>query len=273
MRIRIQHRLSYIYENPASAVIQVLRLTPRSTEGQRVRNWRIDLDHDVQLQNAEDAFGNIVHTLSFVRALDDLSITVTGEVETHETHGVVKGTLERFPVGLYLRETPATQSDAPLRMFARGHAGEGETLDRLHKLMAAVNERMKCDPAAEASPAAKALAAKSGNREDLAHVFIACARSLEIPARFVTGYLVGADGDAAGGSSHVWAEAFVPDLGWIGFDPETGISPSDAYIRVAVALDSLGAAPVRGSHPGTPHERLDVQVGSDLGLRTQQQFS
>ena len=272
MRIRIQHRLSYIYENPAGSVIQVLRLTPRNHEGQRVLNWRIDLDQDVQLQSSEDAFGNILHTLSFVRPLDDLSITVTGEVDTHETHGVVKGTLERFPTGLYLRETPQTQLDATVRMFARGHAGEGEPLDKLHKLMAAVNARVECDNAAEPLPAMKALAAKRGTKEDVTHVFIASARSLGIPARFAAGYLVGTDGDEASGAVHVWAEAFVSDLGWIGFDPVGSVSPSEAYIRVSVGLDSLGAAPVRGSHRSTPHTRLEVQVFGDLDVQPQQQF-
>ena len=272
MRIRIQHRLSYIYENPAGSVIQVLRLTPRNHEGQRVLNWRIDLDQDVQLQGSEDAFGNILHTLSFVRPLDDLSITVTGEVDTHETHGVVKGTLERFPTGLYLRETPQTQLDATVRMFARGHAGEGEPLDKLHKLMAAVNARVECDNAAEPLPAMKALAAKRGTKEDVTHVFVAAARSLGIPARFVAGYLVGADGDEASGAAHVWAEAFVSDLGWIGFDPVGSVSPSEAYIRVSVGLDSLGAAPVRGSHHSAPHARLEVQVFGGLDVQPQQQF-
>jgi transglutaminase-like putative cysteine protease len=271
MRIRLHHRISYIYEDPASAVIQVLRLTPRNHEGQRVRNWRLDLDHDVQLQNSEDAFGNIVHTLSFVRPLEDLSLTVTGEIETDDTHGVVKGTMERFQAGLYLRETPLTQSDAPLRMFAQGHCGDGEAIDKLHKLMMAVNERVECDPAAERRAAAKALVAKSGTKEDVAHVFIAAARSLGIPARFVAGYLIEAD-SAASGAGHVWAEAFVPDLGWIGFDPVAGMSPSDAYIRVSMGLDSLGAAPVRGSHPGAPHERLEVYVSGERSVRSQQQF-
>ena len=276
MRIRIQHRLSYIYEHPAGSVMQILRLTPRNHEGQRVRNWRIGLDHDVHLQNGEDAFGNILHTLSFGRPLDDLSITVSGEIETHETHGVVQGTLERFPVGLYLRDTPLTQPDAPLRMFARGHAGDGDTLDKLHKLMDAVNERVECDNAIETQAAGKALAAKVGTTEDITHIFIAVARSLDIPARFVAGYLVGSLGDEGGEEAacagHAWAEAFVPDLGWIGFDPATAMSPSEAYVRVSVGLDGLGAAPVRGSHQGAPHERLDVQVADDLGMHTQQQF-
>lgn len=271
MRIRIQHKVSFIYENPSGAVMQVLRLTPRNHEGQRVRNWRLDLDNDVQLQNGEDAFGNVVQTLSFVRPLDDLSIMIAGDVETQETHGVVAGTPERFPTGLYLRETPLTQPDAPLRMFARGHCGDGDTLDKLHKLMTAVSEKLECDADAEARPAAKVLTAKRGTKEDLTHVFIAGARSLDIPARFVSGYMIGLDGDGASGARHVWAEAFVPDLGWLGFDPATGVSPSETYIRVAVALDSLGAAPIRSTQQSTSHERLDVQVSGAYGLQTQQQ--
>jgi transglutaminase-like putative cysteine protease len=272
MRIRIQHRMAYIYDQPISSIIQVLRLTPRNSEGQRVRNWRIDADHDVQLLNGEDAFGNIVHTLSFLRPLDDVAITVMGEVETHDTHGVVKGTMERFAPGLYLRETALTQPTAALRTFARDSAGKGEVLDRVHRVLTAVHETMTFDKALSdaTTPAAKALAAKRGHAQDLAHVFIASMRVLDIPARYIGGYLARGEDIAQDGAVHGWAEAYVPKLGWIGCDPAAGISASEAHVRVAVGLDYLGAAPVRGTHQGGEEERLTVQVTADLSQQQRQ---
>lgn len=265
MRIRIHHRTTYTYDRPAASIIQVLRLTPRNHEGQRVRSWRIDLDHDVRLQSSEDAFGNIMHILSLTRPLDELSVSVEGEVETHESFGVVRGALERFPTGLYLRDTPLTQPDAAIRAFAHEHAGAGGALERLHRLLAAIHGHMQFDttPTDATTPAAEAFAIKKGVCQDLSHVFIAAARSLDIPARYIGGYMLRVDGVVQQGAGHAWAEAFVPDVGWIGFDPANGISPSEAHVRVSMGLDYLGAAPVRGSHHGGTDERLEVNVSVD----------
>ncbi len=265
MRIRIMHRTRYIYEQPARSVIQVLRLTPRNHEGQRVRNWRIDLDHDVQTQSSEDAFGNSIHTLSVAGPLDSLLITVHGDVETDETHGVVKGALERFPPGLYLRGTSLTTADAAIREFAGDSARGGDTLDRLHRLLAAVHGEMEFDttPTDTTTSASRSFAMKKGVCQDLSHVFIAAARSLDIPARYIGGYMLRIDGVVHQGAGHAWAEAYVPVIGWVGFDPANGISPSEAHVRVSVGLDYLGAAPVRGSRQGGAVERLEVAVTVD----------
>ena len=83
--------------------------------------------------------------------------------------------------------------------------------------------------------------------QDFTHIFIAAARSLGIPARYVGGYFHRDDGVIEQDAGHAWAEAFVPELGWVGFDPANGICATDAHVRVAVGLDYLGAAPVRGT--------------------------
>ncbi len=274
MRIRIQHRTAYIYEEPAAAIIQVLRLTPRNHEGQRIRYWRIDMDQDVQMQSGEDAFGNVVHNICFTRPLDDLTVTVQGEVETHETHGVVKGTMERFPPGLYLRETPLTQSDVALRKFARDRAGKGAVLDQLHKLMEAIHREMEFNtkPTDVETPAAKAFELRSGVCQDFSHIFIAAARSLDIPARYVGGYMLRTDGQIRQEAGHAWAEAYAPDIGWIGFDPANNLCPSLTHVRVSAGLDYLGAAPVRGSHQGGTAERLETTIMVEhIGAQHQQQ--
>ncbi len=275
MRIRIQHRTVTIFEEPVGALIQVLRRTPRNYDGQHVRHWRIDLDQDVQMIPAEDAFGNAVHNLSYTRPLDDLGMTIQGEVETREFHGVVRGGHERFPVGLYLRETPLTQTDSTIRKFAEGLGGK-DTLETLHKLMAALHDAMEVEPKAVNLPAPTILAAARGASSDVAHVFIAVARGLGIPARFIAGYaLLGPEQQSWRLTTRCWAEAFVESIGWIGFDPVEGISPSEAHIRVSMALDHLGAAPLRTTAHGTVEERLDVTVLADhadhAGFRQQQQ--
>ena len=111
MRLRISHRTSYRYQMPATGVIQMLRLTPRNHDGQHVARWRIDLSADCRLDQQEDAFGNITHTFTAEGPLHDLTVTAEGEVEMRDTKGVVRGTVERFPPSLYLRQTSLTAAD------------------------------------------------------------------------------------------------------------------------------------------------------------------
>ena len=263
MRIRISHATTYAYDAPPKTVTQVLRLTPRNHEGQYVCTWRIDLSQDCQLHQHEDAFGNITHSFTAEGPFDRLSVAVEGEVETQDTQGVVRGAVERFPPQLYLRETALTQGDAAILDFAEPlRAAGGDTLSLLHALLTALNREMNfdTDPTHVATTAAEAFALRRGVCQDLTHIFIAAARALGIPARYVGGHFWRADGVTVQEAGHAWAEAFVENLGWVGFDPTNGICAGEAHVRVAVGLDYLGAAPVRGTRFGGSGELLKVAV-------------
>jgi transglutaminase-like putative cysteine protease len=108
--------------------------------------------------------------------------------------------------------------------------------------------------------AADAFRLRHGVCQDYAHILIAACRRVGVPARYVSGYLKRSDGVDAQSAGHAWFEAFIPDLGWVGFDAANGIAPTDAYVRVAIGLDYLGAAPVRGTRFGGGSETLDVSV-------------
>jgi transglutaminase-like putative cysteine protease len=272
MRIRIKHRTAYAYDEPVHSITELLRMMPRDHDGQRVRRWRIDLDQDARLQETEDAFGNIVHILSLHRPLDSLAITVDGEVETDDTVGVISGAVEKFPPGLFLRETPLTRPDTAIKEFAADIMGDDAGLDGLHKLLLAVKAEMKFEtgPTNATTTAAEAFKGRHGVCQDLSHVFIAAARCKGIPTRYVGGYLLREDGKVLQQAGHAWTETFVQGLGWVGFDPANGISPTAAHVRVAIGLDYLGAAPVRGSRSGGSEERLEVSVAVDHA-RSQQQ--
>jgi transglutaminase-like putative cysteine protease len=273
MRIQIAHETSYRYATPASHVIQILRLTPRDHEGQHVVRWRVDVSADARLDQHEDAFGNVCHTFSADGPYTELVLVVEGVVETQDTHGIVRSAVERFPPSLFLRETPLTHADASIAAFASEIAGEGSTpLDRMHRLVARLHHEIAfdTDPTQTSTTAAEAFALKRGVCQDLTHIFVAAARLLDVPARYVGGYLRRVDGVVGQEAGHAWAEAFLPDLGWVAFDPANGISATDAHVRVAVGLDYLGAAPVRGSRQGGRDEKLAVTVRVDqAGTQTQ----
>jgi len=264
MRIHIAHRTDYRYDPPAAGVIQMLRLTPRNHEGQHVVRWRIDVSADARLAAQEDAFGNISHVFSADGPFSELSVEVDGEIETQNNNGIVRGTVERFGPSLFLRDTALTQADDAIRDFAQGIRAEtgGETLGELHGILDRLHEDMAhdTDETEGAANAAKAFAAKRGQSRDLSHVFIGAAHSLGIPARYVAGYFRHEDGGQAQAAGHAWAEAFVPELGWISFDPANGFCPTDCHVRVAIGLDALGAAPVRRMRYGAGAETLAVAI-------------
>jgi len=261
MRIRISHATTYHYDSPPAGVTQMLRLTPRNYDGQYVASWRIDLSQDCLLHQHEDAFGNITQSFTADGPFDTLTVAVEGEVETLETHGVVSGAVERFPPSLYLRETSLTEPDSAIVELAQG-ARTADSLGTLHKLLSALHAEMTfdTDSTLTTTTAAEAFRLGRGVCQDITHVFIAAARQIGIPARYIGGHFYRADGVIAQDAGHAWAEAYVEKLGWVGFDPTNGISTTDAHVRVAAGLDYLGAAPVRGTRYGGSGETLKVAI-------------
>lgn len=261
MRIRIDYETRYAYAAAARFIVQSLRVTPRSSESQQVLDWRIETDVDARLRRSEDTFGNIVHTLYTERPTDRLTIRVSGEASTADTGGVLRGAPERLSPLVYLRDSPLTHADAALRALA-DEAGEGETLDRLHRLMGLIHERVAFLVGATTPDhtAADAYAQRQGVCQDHAQIFIACARRMGVPARYVSGHLHRSDGLIDQDAAHAWAEAHVEGLGWVGFDPANGVCPTEHYVRVAGGLDALGASPFRGRSFGGLGETLSVAL-------------
>ena len=274
MRLRIRHGTVYQYANPAKGVIQTLRVTPRNHDGQYVVNWRVEVSEDCKLYMHEDAFGNITHTFTAEGAFDELGVHVDGEVETHDTDGVVRGTVERFPPSFFLRETDLTRPDDAIRAFAadaKDIVGR-DVLKLLHTLLARLHAEIvfDTDPTHTATTAIEAYALRRGVCQDLTHIFISAVRSLGIPARYIGGYFFRVDGVVEQDAGHAWAEAYVPDLGWVAFDPANGICATDAHVRVAAGLDYLGVAPIRGSRYGGGSESLAVRVRVEQAMRQMQ---
>lgn len=263
MRIKIAHETAYHYGGPAKSAVQMLRLTPRNHEGQTVRQWRIDLDHPGRLVRREDCYGNVVHGLFLEGPVHATTLTVTGDVETEDAAGLVRGTYERFPPGLFLRETQLTAPTREIVDFAQDETrSEKEPLDKAHALMLAIHRRMVFDVGATdvITTAAEAFAHAHGVCQDLTHIFLAGARTLGIPARYVSGYLAQPLSAGEQDASHAWAEAFLPPVGWVSFDPANGRCATEAYVRLAIGLDYREAAPIRGAHYGGSDERMTVRV-------------
>lgn len=264
MHIHVSHETTYRYEQPVRSLVQVLRMTPRGHANQHVRHWRIETSVGEPLRAREDSLGNIVHVFSADGPLQTLTLRVVGEVNTGDSSGIVRGTVERVPDLFYLRQSDLAQADEAIAAFAREAAGEvaADPLAALHRLLAALHAEMTFDtgPTQASTSAAEAFALRRGVCQDITHIFLACCRHLGVPARYISGYFHRDDGVVRQEAGHAWAEAKVPGLGWIGFDPTNGFCTTEAHVRVAVGLDYLGAAPIRGSRAGGGGEALEVRL-------------
>ncbi len=258
MRLAVRHTTAYRYSQPIAYATQTLRLTPRPYEGLNVISWRVRGEGKHELPSLIDGYGNIVHSHTVNRLHDHASIVVDGEVETQATDGIVRGAIETLPPLFYLRITRLTAIDEAIRDLALAMPGKG--YDRLTGWMEAVRERVDYRAGATDSTttAAEALRVGAGVCQDHAHLFIAGARAMGIPARYVGGYLWAGGGVAE--ASHAWAEAYVAEFGWIGFDPANRTGPGVAYVRASIGLDYWSAAPVRGIRRGAGEESLSVDV-------------
>lgn len=267
MRISIRHQLS-ITPPPgtANAVLQLL-MTPQSGPSQKVESWSVEMAGIGNAGRFTDAFGNAAHLVNQSRPEGALVVTVKGVVQTTDKHGVL-GWLPGEPVpALYRRVTGLAK--APSGLPARLRSGKNR-LDTLHGLMGWLGEVLGTAEDKTPTQTQTLMAADGSQRQsqggagktlppasDYAHAFVGACRALDIPARYVTGYLAGAQpGQPA---FHAWAEAHDDRLGWIGFDPRLQLCPTDRHVRLAVGLDALGARPIRMVPAGEAAE-LEVTV-------------
>jgi transglutaminase-like putative cysteine protease len=263
MRLNVQYVTRYSYSQQAKRVIQLLRLTPHSFPGQNVLDWRIDVGVDARLRERRDGYGNITHMLYITKPVQELVVSVSGKLMTEDRAGIVEGLPGDLPPGVFLRPTRLTEPGRGLLELAAAlDAQGGAPLDKLHRLTSAIHTRMTFDTGKTVpdTTAMEAFSAGHGVCQDFAHIFIVVARSIGIPARYVSGHLFRRDGATMQEAGHAWAEAWLEHLGWVAFDPSNGICPDDAYIRVASGLDYRDAAPFAGARRGGGNEELSVSV-------------
>lgn len=268
MRLKIKHETTYTYSEPVRNAVQLLRLTPRSNESQFVRNWRVSVDADARLDRGEDAFGNITHLAFIDGPYVKLSILVEGEVDTADSHGFVKGGVERQSERLFMRETQLTMATPEIKELARDclSAEGGDLLAGLHRINSWLQKSMafRVGSTTVATTAGDAFKVRSGVCQDFAHVFIAAARVAGAPCRYVSGYYLLPDRSEQD-AGHAWAEAHLQGLGWIAFDPAHGHCATERHVRVAVGGDSNDASPIRGARTGGLAEALSVSVSVRQG--------
>ena len=262
MLLSIDHTSHYRFSEPRKHGLQRLRLTPKATQGQEILEWsmtyegaRLEVEYDDQ---------NFNHTtlISVMPNAQELVIHSKGLVQTSDSMGVIGRHSGHLPLWSFLVQTDRTKPGANLRSLAASvRRSDGDVLAMLHDLSAAITNAVEYRTGVTDvhTTAEEAMVDGGGVCQDHAHVFLGAARLLDIPARYVSGYLM-MDDRIHQEATHAWAEAHIDGLGWVGFDISNGISPDPRYVRVATGRDYSEAAPITGISFGVGDETLHVAL-------------
>ncbi|MFD1880544.1 transglutaminase family protein [Paracoccus pacificus] len=261
MLLRVTHETTYHYDHPVRNAVQSLRLRPSEFAGQKLLQWDVTIKDGIRGAAFRDGAGDHIEAWSVRGPVDSINVLVTGEVETTDLTGVLRGHREQVSPIYYLNTTDLTQPDEALTTLAQSVSAK-DPLDLAHALSGAVSDAIAYVTGVTApdTTAAQALSLGKGVCQDHAHALIALANVRDIPARYVSGYLHSTETGAQHDAAHAWAELHLPSLGWVAFDPANRSCADDRYIRLASGLDARDAAPVRGVFVGEAKETMTVHV-------------
>jgi len=277
MLVQVTHTTSLDYTAPVSEAVMEVRLGPLSDDMQRVRRFDLLVRPKASARRYQDGFGNATHLITVLKPHDVLELIATTEVETLLADPFQPP--ERPPEALApdelataLGETTLIPAIDELRFLAtpfRPDTPDG-AFEAAHQLTRLVYEqfRYRQHVTTVSSTVADVLRGREGVCQDLAHVLIGLCRSLALPARYVSGYVlprvVGGPAPRGAGASHAWAEVYTPTHGWRGFDPTNNLLANDDYVKIAVGRDYHDAAPTRGTYRGRAEETLSVSVSTTV---------
>jgi transglutaminase-like putative cysteine protease len=263
MRLEIVHSTRYRYSGPIAETVMEVRLRPMDGNGQRCLDFKLELSHGIKPKQYVDGFGNHVHYFNLVRPHAGLSLVSRSTVETGL--GPDEGAGEEL-VHDFLRFRSPVKDVEGVRELARRHAvadlSSAPAVEHaLDELTHTISREFTYDRTVTNvySAVDDVLALRAGVCQDFAHLFIAAARTMGVPARYVSGY-IHFPGERASTASHAWAEAWVAGRGWIGFDATHPVRTTPHHVRLAVGRDYTDAAPTRGVYVGSAASAMTISV-------------
>jgi len=264
MKLEIVHSTHYRYTGPIAESVMEVRLRPMDGAGQRCLDFALEVSSGIKPRTYTDGYGNNVHYFNLVKPHTKLSITSRSTVETGLTREAEPG--EEL-VQDFLRFRSPAKDVVGVRELAREHAiadskSAEATEQALDDLTLAISRDFAYDRAVTNvySSVDEVLELRAGVCQDFAHLFIAVARAMGVPARYVSGYIHLPGDKGATTASHAWGEAWVPGRGWIGYDATRPVRASEHHVRLAVGRDYTDAAPTRGIYVGSATGSMKISV-------------
>jgi transglutaminase-like putative cysteine protease len=279
MYYSIRHLTKFLYSNPVSESMMETRMHPRSDHTQRCLTFHLSVSPRCRVFSYRDHLANNVHHFDIPGQHPQLVIVAESLVEvlppahmpsflapdawTDLDAMVEQGDYwEMLLPSEFAQPTDALESLATELDVRR----RDDPLMVLHQLNQQIYEYFDYKPKSTKvdSPIDLALSTRAGVCQDFAHIMTALVRSkLRIPCRYVSGYLFHGAHDhdrSLHSATHAWVEAFLPQLGWVGFDPTNWLLARDRHIRTAIGRDYADVPPTRGMFRGQAGSELTVAV-------------
>ena len=275
----IRHITRFRYSAAVHESVMELRMQPRSEGPQSLRSFQIATNPRAQLYAYTDHLGNAVYHFNVLRAHDELRVEAQAVVEIAPTPPPPAtcdpleweryNRLNLSDLHFDLLEPSRFARPSPALLAFLGEKDlekpPGDPLSALKSLSHAIHDAFDYEIGATQvhSPIEQALGARRGVCQDFAHIMIAAARLWGIPARYVSGYLHHGRRDqfrSGEDATHAWVEAYLPSLGWLGFDPTNDIEARERHIRAAVGRDYADVPPTRGTFKGDADTELAISV-------------
>ncbi|RZJ63285.1 MAG: transglutaminase family protein [Flavobacterium sp.] len=271
----VKHTTRYEYRSPVTDSANQIILRPQTSEFQEIKNHRISVSPNVPIDYFQDYLGNSVGVFTIIQPHSSLEISSELDVLTHP---VV------LPISPYSAQeewkiVAEKKQEFPYLDFVKSENFEckSELLDLVHKIARPdlsvmetttllssyifENFTYKQGVTSIETQIDDIWKLKAGVCQDFAHLLLELLRLLDIPARYVSGYISPSDEDLRGvGATHAWVEVFIPDYGWLGNDPTNNCWVSDRHIRIASGRNFSDCTPVKGTYKGTSSHTLTVLV-------------
>ena len=264
MKLEIVHSTRYRYTGPIAETVMEVRLRPMDGRGQKCLDFRLELSHGVKPRTYIDGYGNHVHYFNLVRPHAGFSVIGRSVVQTGLPRDEEPGD---DLVQDFLRFRSPVNDVEGVRKLAEAHAVTNHESpqaveDALEELTLAISREFTYDKTVTNvySSVDDVLALRAGVCQDFAHLLIAVARTMGVPARYVSGYIHTPGGRALATASHAWAEAWIPGRGWVGFDATHPVRTTEHHVRLAVGRDYTDAAPTRGVYVGSATGGMAISV-------------
>ena len=291
MRIEIAHTTRLDYSADVVEGIMDVRLGPLSDADQRWDLYELRVEPLASVRRYTDGFGNQAHLLTLARPHRYVEVVSRGEVETFLGDPFVLPTapppaLRPSELADYCAPSPLVEPHRELMAIAEPYRprAASDAFESVRQLMDSVYRTFSYQQhvTSVTTTVPEVLGARAGVCQDFAHVLLGLCRAIDVPARYVSGYIVvsgqaqsqgsagqwqsqsqssGEPGPSRGaGASHAWIEAWTPTYGWRGFDPTNNLLASANHVKMAIGRDYSDVPPTRGTFRGTADERLSVDV-------------
>lgn len=262
MRLRIEHRTTFTYDDPISEAYTEMRLKPSDGGGQTCLGFMLSTEPRGTVLQYVDHFGNDVRHFNVLPSHTRLSVLAISDVLTPTELRDNEAALNPLNEFDYLSATRYAPHNAAIHTFAAPHIVDGNPFASAMAIMRVIFYSMTYEPGATdvQTSAQEALDLKKGVCQDFAHLMLSMCRSHGIPARYVSGYLYGPSSTADDAASHAWVDVFIHGKGWVSLDPTHNSPQAEKYVRIGVGRDYGDIPPSRGTFKGNGKEKLEVKV-------------